>query len=75
MNQSKPGASAMPSTAGTPIKEPTVITGRGPARSSHRPAGIPTTADTTRPAENAAVVALSDQPVSMAMLGASTGNA
>jgi hypothetical protein len=51
------------------------MTGRGPHRSSHRPAGIPATAATTRPVENPAVIALIDHPVSAAMLGASTGNA
>ena len=52
-----------------------VITGRGPQRSSHRPAGIPTAAETVRPTEKAAVIVLIGQPVSAAMLGASTGKA
>ena len=66
---------AMMTTAGTPRTAPMVMTGRGPKRSSQRPAGIPTSADTTRPAENAAVTEAIDQPLSAAMLGASTGNA
>lgn len=74
-NQPQLGAHAIPSTAGTANSEPSVITGRGPTRSSTRPTGTPTVADTTSPAENAAVVALIDQPVSAAMLGASTGKA
>ena len=37
------------------LKRASVITGRGPMRSSHRPTGIPTSADTNRPAENAPV--------------------
>ena len=65
----------MTRTAGTASTDPAVMTGRGPNRSSHRPAGIPTSADTTRPAENAPVTAATDQPVSAAMLGASTGKA
>ena len=65
----------MTRTAGTASTDPAVMTGRGPKRSSQRPAGIPTSADTTRPAENAAVTAAIDQPVSAAMLGASTGKA
>ena len=36
---------------------------------------MPTTAETVRPVENAAVIVLIDQPVSAAMLGASTGKA
>ena len=68
-------AVAMITTAGTPSTDPAVMIRRGPKRSSQRPAGIPTSADTTRPAENAAVTAAIDQPVSAAMLGASTGNA
>jgi hypothetical protein len=36
---------------------------------------MPATAATTRPVENPAVTALIDQPVSAAMLGASTGKA
>ena len=51
------------------------MTSRGPSRSSQRPAGIPTSAETTSPVENAAVSAEIDQPVSRAIVGASTGNA
>jgi hypothetical protein len=51
------------------------MTGRGPIRSSARPVPIPTAADTTSPAENAAVTVATDQPVSSAIDGASTGNA
>jgi hypothetical protein len=36
---------------------------RGPIRSNHRPTGIPTNADVTSPAENAAVTAGADHPV------------
>jgi len=48
---------------------------RGPTRSSHRPSGIPTTAAVTSPAENAAVTAGADQPVSTLMSLDSTVNA
>jgi hypothetical protein len=37
---------------------------RGPCRSSHLPTAIPTSAEVTSPAENAAVTAGCDQPVS-----------
>lgn len=36
---------------------------------------MPTRAETTSPVENAAVIVLTDHPVSAEMLGASTGNA
>ena len=65
----------MPSTAGTASTEPAVITGRGPMRSSKRPDQIPTSAETTSPVENAAVVVAIGQPVSAAMVGARTGKA
>jgi hypothetical protein len=74
-NSGSVGASAIPATAGTARTEPAVITGRGPIRSSRRPAGMPTSAETTRPAENAAVVVETGHPVSAAMVGASTGKA
>ena len=74
-NRGSVEAVAIPATAGTASTEPSVITGRGPARSSHRPAGMPSSADTTRPVENAAVTSATVQPVSAAMLGASTGKA
>ena len=74
-NHGSVGAVAIPATAGTASREPSVITGRGPIRSSHRPAGMPTSAETTRPVENAAVTAAIDHPVSAAMLGARTGKA
>ena len=74
-NQPRLGAAAIPSTDGTASSEPTVITGRGPTRSSSRPAGTPANAETIKPAEKAAVVALIDQPVSAAMVGAITGKA
>jgi hypothetical protein len=74
-NSGSDGATAMPTTADTASTDPVVITGRGPKRSSHRPAGTPTRADTTRPIENAAVTTLSDHPVSAAMLAARTGKA
>ena len=54
----------IPTTAGTAIADPTVITVRGPIRSNQRPTGIPTNAETTRPPENAAVAVGTDHPVS-----------
>ena len=45
---------------------------RGPTRSSHRPSGMPTNADVTSPAENAAVTAGADQPVSALICTEST---
>ena len=66
---------AITTTAGTASTEPAVITRRGPIRSNHCPTGTPTSADTTRPAENAPVTAGTDQPVSAAIAGARTGNA
>ena len=74
-NSGNVGASAIPTTAGAASAEPVVMTSRGPSRSSQRPAGIPTSAETTSPVENAAVSAEIDQPVSRAIVGASTGNA
>ena len=68
-------AVAIPTTAGTATADPTVITTRGPNRSNHRPTGIPTSAETTSPPENAAVTVGTDHPVSAARLGAITGNA
>ena len=68
-------AVAIPTTAGTATADPTVITTRGPNRSSHRPTGIPTSAETTSPPENAAVAVGTDHPVSAAKVGAITGNA
>ena len=65
----------MPRTAGTASTEPAVITACGPIRSSSRPDQIPTSAETTSPVENAAVIVAIDQPVSAAMLGARTGKA
>src|SRR5919106_6097578 len=47
--QGSVGADAIPITAGAPRTEPVVMTGRGPNRSSHRPAGMPASAATTRP--------------------------
>jgi len=44
-------------------------------RSNQRPTGIPTSAETTNPAENAAVAVGTDHPVSAASVGAMTGNA
>ena len=44
--------------------EPAVMIQRGPTRSNHRPIGMPTNAAVTNPAENAAVTAGGDQPVS-----------
>ena len=48
---------------------------RGPYRSSHRPTGMPARAEVTRPAENAAVTAGADQPVSAVISGERIGNA
>ena len=48
---------------------------RGPCRSIHRPTPTPATADTTRPAENAAVNVGGDQPVAALIRPDSTGNA
>ena len=51
------------------------MTGRGPSRSISRPTGIPANAPIRLPAENAAVIAVRDQPVSAVMSPASTGKA
>ena len=48
---------------------------RGPTRSSHRPTGMPISAAVTSPAENAAVTAGADQPVSALICSESTVNA
>ena len=74
-NHDSVGARAIPTTAGTARIDPVVMIGRGPTRSSHRPTGMPRSADTTKPVENAAVVAEIDHPVLVAMLGARTGKA
>jgi hypothetical protein len=68
-------ARAITTTAGTASSDPAVISRRGPIRSNHRPTGTPTSADTTRPAENAPVTAGTEQPVSAAIAGARTGSA
>ncbi len=68
-------AVAIPTTAGTASTDPTVITGRGPTRSSNRPTGMPTSAETTSPAENAAVALGTDHPVSADSDGARTWKA
>ena len=52
----------MRTSVGTASSDPPVITGRGPYRSSIRPTGIPTTADTNRPVEKAAVQAVFGLP-------------
>ena len=65
----------MPTVDGTASTEPAVITRRGPQRSSQRPTGIPASAETTRPAENAAVAAVADQPVSAVIEAKATGKA
>jgi hypothetical protein len=75
MNQPNVGASATPTSATTPSAEPAVISHRGPCRSSQRPTPMPSTAETTRPSENAPVSRVSDQPVSELIPPASTGNA
>ena len=49
------------------------MTVRGPRWSRTRPTGMPATAETTRAAENAAVVASADQPVSAVMAGVEDG--
>ena len=59
----------------TATAEPKVISHRGPCRSSHRPTAMPTRADTTRPAENAAARLGAGHPVSALILPDSTGNA
>ena len=74
-NHGSDPAVAIATVAGTARTEPAVMIQRGPWRSSTRPTGIPTTADTTKPAENAAMTVLIDQPVSRAIDGASTGKA
>ena len=74
-NTANVGAVATRSVAGTATIEPSVITERGPCRSSHRPTGTPTAAATSRLAENAAATALRDQPVSALIVSATTGNA
>jgi hypothetical protein len=52
--------------------EPAVMIQRGPTRSNHRPTGMPTRAAVTSPAENAAVTAGADQPVSVLIRSEST---
>ncbi|GGV44620.1 hypothetical protein GCM10010293_51840 [Streptomyces griseoflavus] len=58
-----------------PIDEPAVMTVRGPRRSRMRPTRIPARAETTRPGENAAVVAPAGQPVAAVICGLRTGKA
>ena len=74
-NQPIVGDHAIPTTAMTATTEPRVISHRGPCRSSQRPTAIPTRADTTRPAENAAARFGAGQPVSALIRPDSTGNA
>lgn len=75
VNHARVGAKATPRTAGTASTEPTVMTSRGPRASSSRPALMPTTAETTNPAENAALAPAADQPVSAVMAESATGKA
>jgi hypothetical protein len=51
------------------------ITLRGPRAWIDRPAATPATPVINRPRENAAVIAVSDQPVSAVIVGARTANA
>ena len=74
-NTGRVGATAMATTASTATTDPSVITPRGPCRSIHRPTPTPATAETTRPAENAAVNVGGDQPVAALIRPDSTGNA
>ena len=74
-NQPIVGAHPIPTTAMTATTEPKVISHRGPCRSSHRPTTMPTTADTTRPPENAAARPGAGHPVSVLIRPDSTGNA
>jgi hypothetical protein len=75
VNHASVGAKATPNTAGTASTEPAVITNRGPRASSSRPALMPTMAETTSPAENAALAAEDDQPVSAVIADSATGKA
>lgn len=75
VNTQRLGATAMTSTAATASSEPAVITARGPRRSRMRPTGIPAMAEVSSAAENAAVAALVDQPVSAVRCGSRTGKA
>ncbi len=74
-NVSRDVALATAIMAMTANTDPTVITFRGPNRSSHLPTGIPATAETRSPREKAALAALADQPVSAVMADSSTGKA
>ena len=74
-NTPKFGAVATAPTASTPRTEPVVMSQRGPCRSRKRPTKMPSSADTTRAAENAPVRAAADQPVSALIWPDSTGNA
>jgi hypothetical protein len=65
-NTGSDGASAIPTTGGTARTDPVVMIRRGPNRSIQRPTGIPTSAETTNPVENAAVSTDTGQPVSRA---------
>ena len=53
-NQPRSAPSPRPTTASAASTDPRVISHRGPCRSSQRPTTIPSSAETTRPAENAA---------------------
>jgi hypothetical protein len=66
---------ATPAVASAARTDPAVITGRGPSRSISRPASTPVNAPVRLPAENAAVMAVRDQPVLALMSPARTGNA
>jgi hypothetical protein len=59
------GAAATISRLITPSTEPTVMMTRGPRRSRMCPTRIPARAETTRPRENAPVVAPAGQPVAV----------
>jgi hypothetical protein len=69
------GDDATATMAATPTSEPVVISHRGPCRSTQRPTTIPSTAETTRPAENAAVSDETVQPVLTLIRPDNTGNA
>jgi hypothetical protein len=69
------GAAATSRMLSTPRTGPVVITVRGPWWSMIRPTRIPARAETSRAAENAAVVAPVALPVAAMIWGFSTGKA
>lgn len=75
VNTVRLGALAMMTKLTVPTTEPTVMTVRGPRASRMRPMRMPATADISKAAENAAVVAVALQPVAMVICGLRTGKA